>query len=36
MGRQRAAVDPPFPRCIGDLRLLLDRLSLGDCLLEVF
>ena len=36
MGGQRAAVDPPFPRRIGGLRLLLDRLGLGDRLLEVF
>jgi hypothetical protein len=37
MSRQRAAVDPPFPRCIGgDLPLLLDRLGLGDRLFEVF
>jgi hypothetical protein len=37
MSRQRAAVDPPFPRCIGgDLPLLLDRLGLGDRLFEIF
>ena len=36
MGRQRAAVDPPFPRRIGGLRFLLDRLGFGDRLLEVF
>ena len=36
MGRQRAAVDPPFPRRIGGLRFLLGRLGFGDRLLEVF
>jgi hypothetical protein len=36
MSRQRAAVGSPFPRRIGDRRLLLDRLGLGDCLLDVF
>ena len=37
MGRQRATVDPPFPRRIGgNLRLLLDRVGLGGRLLEVF
>jgi len=36
MGRQRATVDPPFPRRhFGGLPLLLVRLCLGDRLLEV-
>ena len=36
MGRQHAAVDPPFPRRIGGLRFLLGGLGFGDRLLEVF
>ena len=36
MGGQCAAVEPPFPRCSGNLRLLLDCLGLGDRLLDVF
>jgi hypothetical protein len=36
MGRQCAPVDPPFPRRISNLHLLLDRLGFGDRLLKVF
>ena len=36
MSRQRAAIDPPFPRRSGGLCLLLDRLVLGDRLLDIF